>query len=93
MNNTLLYVAAAFAAGYYANKLYSTPGAPANVGASWNCIKNPNAPGCQGGNIHTVILPFPKPNRASWNCINNPNAPGCQGGNIFTGKQQMIAGL
>lgn len=31
---------------------------------SWNCQKNPNAPGC---NVQKV----------SWNCQKNPNAPGC----------------
>jgi hypothetical protein len=90
-NNTLLYVAAAFAAGYYANKLYSTPSEAANVGASWNCLKNPNGPGCKGGNIHTVITPFPA--KASWNCLKNPDAPGCQGGNIFKNGQPRVAGL
>lgn len=89
--NTLLYVAAAFAAGYYANKLYSTPSEAANVGASWNCLKNPNGPGCKGGNIHTVITPFPA--KASWNCLKNPDAPGCQGGNIFKNGQPRVAGL
>ena len=33
--------------------------------ASWNCIKNPDGPGCN---------PM---QRASWNCIKNPEAPGC----------------
>lgn len=86
--NTLLYVAGAFALGYYANKLYSDKPA---VGASWNCLKNPNGPGCKGGNIHTVILPFPA--KASWNCLKNPDAPGCKGGNIFKNGQPRVAGL
>jgi len=87
--NTLLYVAAAFAAGYYANKLYADKPA-AGVGASWPCQRNPNAPGCQGGQIHTLILPLPA--KASWNCQRNPNAPGCQGGNIFA-AQPRVAGI
>lgn len=89
--NTLLIAALAFGAGYYAKKLWEDkPATGAAVGASWPCQKNPNGPGCQGGQIHTLILPFPA--KASWPCQKNPNAPGCQGGNLFAG-QPRVAGI
>ena len=54
--------------------------------ASWNCLKNPNAPGCNP----MIILPFTTNQRASWNCLKNPNAPGCNPTATATVQAQRI---
>lgn len=56
MNKTLLIAAASFGAGYLiADYMRKKPriatneaedAAAAAVGASWNCLRNPNGPGC-----------------------------------------------
>lgn len=62
---TILFMAASFGAGYY----LATKDKPAAVGDSWMCQKNPNAPGCKGGQIHTLILPFVKNYRSNTKAI------------------------